>query len=289
MFSCYTCILWLHSQKKLSLFGACFIYDLPWKAQWLGFTHSVFILHVHVWQHTHSILLVSCFLLQSFSHFVYTFLSLILNWGSCRLVEGNRTKSHCRKMKSKGLLLLLIYSFLHTNTFFFLSPLLYSAASSSLSAWIVEVVRWLHHSPLPPVWTLLILLQYWRQLFNKAGVSLALSALFSFRRAAVEIMCAPQIFMEDPRSPRFHFSSEREGDEFSKCRTYENTATDFSLWVTILDFLVVNKGLIMNQAVVAQGDHVLTNNCILQQEAKGLPSYKRAKWGFMFFYLFIYF
>lgn len=60
-------------------------------------------------------------------------------------------------------------------------------------------------------------------------MSPALSALFSFRHAAGEVMCAYQIFMEDPGSPLSHSSSEGEGDGFFKCRTYENSATDFPL------------------------------------------------------------
>lgn len=60
-------------------------------------------------------------------------------------------------------------------------------------------------------------------------MSLALSALFSFCRAAGEVMCASQIFIEDPGSSLSHFFREREGDGFLKCRTYENSATDFPL------------------------------------------------------------
>lgn len=37
--------------------------------------------------------------------------------------------------------------------------------------------------------------------FNKVGMSTDLSALFSFLRAAGELMCASQIFMEDHESP----------------------------------------------------------------------------------------
>lgn len=60
-------------------------------------------------------------------------------------------------------------------------------------------------------------------------MNVALSALFSFCRAAGEVMCASQIFMEDPGLVLAHSSTEREGDEFSKCRTYESSATDFPL------------------------------------------------------------
>lgn len=60
-------------------------------------------------------------------------------------------------------------------------------------------------------------------------MSPALSALFSFRRAAGEIMCASQIFMEDPGSSLPRSASERVGDGFFKCRTYEHSATDFPL------------------------------------------------------------
>lgn len=96
----------------------------------------------------------------------------------------------------------------------------------------MEVAGCLHCAPLPSVRrTLLIFFQSWRQLFNKAGMSPALSALFSFCRAAGEVMCASQIFMEDPRSSLSHSSSERERerDGVSKCRTYKNNATDFHL------------------------------------------------------------
>lgn len=108
-----------------------------------------------------------------------------------------------------------------------LSAFLHPSLSSSLWAWIMEVAAWLHCSTLISVRTLLI--KSWRQLFNKVGISPALSALFSFCHAAVEVMCASQIFMKDPGSMLSHSSSERDRDRFFKCLTCENSITDFPL------------------------------------------------------------
>ena len=74
-------------------------------------------------------------------------------------------------------------------------------------------------------------------------MSPALSALFSFRRAAGEVMCASQIFMEDPGRlsltvPR----REREMDS-SNVALMKILPLIF-LWVTISDFPVVNEDLI---------------------------------------------
>lgn len=84
--------------------------------------------------------------------------------------------------------------------------------------------------------TLLIFLQSWRQLFNKASMNPALSALFSFRRAAGEVMCASQIFMEDPGSPLAHSSTEREREMNSPNVVLMKIVPLIFLWMTILDF-----------------------------------------------------
>lgn len=67
-----------------------------------------------------------------------------------------------------------------------------------------------------------------RQLFNKAGMSPALSALFSFRRAAAEVMCVLLKYLW--RTPGRHaFTAperERRRDGSSECHAYENIATD---------------------------------------------------------------
>lgn len=60
-------------------------------------------------------------------------------------------------------------------------------------------------------------------------MSLALRALFSFCCAAGEVMCASQIFMEDPGLSHSHISSGNEGNRFSNSHTYEDCATDFPL------------------------------------------------------------
>lgn len=99
-------------------------------------------------------------------------------------------------------------------------------------------------------------------------MSLALSALFSFRRAAGEVMCASQIFMEDPGSSVSHRCSERLGDGFSKCRTYENGATYFPLDDHIRHSLQHAKRYILRQAVPLQRNHRHTKNCMMHQEKK---------------------
>lgn len=77
-------------------------------------------------------------------------------------------------------------------------------------------------------------------------MSLALSALFSFHHAAGEVMCASQIFMEDPGSPLSltHFHREREWEMDSSNVALMKIALLIFLWMTILDFPVVNEDLI---------------------------------------------
>ena len=71
-----------------------------------------------------------------------------------------------------------------------------------------------------------------RQLFNKAGMSPALSALFSFRRAAAEVMCVLLKYLwrtpgrQAFTAPEREREKERERDGSSKCHAYENIATD---------------------------------------------------------------
>lgn len=78
-----------------------------------------------------------------------------------------------------------------------------------------------------------------RQHFNKAGMNLALSALFSFLCAAGNVTCASPIFMEEPGSSlcsqtprekeRWGSGEGREKDGFFKCHTYENDSPTFPL------------------------------------------------------------
>lgn len=74
-------------------------------------------------------------------------------------------------------------------------------------------------------------------------MSPALSALFSFCRAAGEVMCASQIFMEDPRSSLSHSSSEREREMESPNVALTKIMPQIFICMTILDFLVVNEDL----------------------------------------------
>lgn len=74
-----------------------------------------------------------------------------------------------------------------------------------------------------------------------------LSALFSFRCAAGELMCASQIFMEDHESSLSSRFLQEEVRRLFKCRTFIFIfIPQIFFWVTIFDFLVKKDYLIKN-------------------------------------------